>query len=704
MKGIDAISWPLERLPEAVARMCRRVGYLQRMPQLPSLSAVASEMDEVERRVQAVCDCIGVEAEPIACPYPEVDQVVRRVGPALLMLPGTPVRFVVALGGGRRIRILDPELKVRRIRAEALRDALSAGAEAAFRPSLDALLDPVGISESRRTVARRALLRDYLARVELECGWLIRPAPHAPLARWFTESGTWRYLVIILALHPLRYGLFLGAWWLIGRGALTGQLDASWMVAWALMLLTMVPASAALRWAEGRIAVSAGSVIKRRLLHGALRLEPDEVRHKGSGQLLGSVLESEALESMALSGGLSLIRALVELAGAAWVLTQGAGGWPHTALFAGWCVAVTLAQYRLYLRRSAWTDTRLQMTEDLVEQMNGHRTRVAQQPRERWHEVEDESLTRYLEESLDLDRVQIFLANPVVKSWTLAGMAGLAPAFVAGAETAPIAIAVGGVLLGQTSLKVWSASLGSLAGAAIAAGRIRALLEAARRSAPVGDPAWVGSEPDRPRAERYVADARDLRFRYRDTGPDVLRGVSLRIHPGDRLLLEGPSGGGKSTLAALLVGLREPRGGLLLLDGVDRATLGAVGWRRRVVAAPQFHENHVLTGSLAFNLLMGRNWPASAADRRLAEEVCREVGLGELLDRMPSGLNQLVGDTGWTLSHGERSRLFIARALLQDADLVVLDESFASLDPENLAVAMSAVIQRSRALVVIAHP
>ena len=95
MKGIDAISWPLDRLPEAVARMSRRVGYLQRMPELPALSAVASEMDEVERRVQAVCDCIGVEAEAIGSPYPDVDKVVRRIGPALLMLPGQPVRFVV---------------------------------------------------------------------------------------------------------------------------------------------------------------------------------------------------------------------------------------------------------------------------------------------------------------------------------------------------------------------------------------------------------------------------------------------------------------------------------------------------------------------------------------------------------------------------------------------------------------------------------
>jgi ATP-binding cassette subfamily B protein len=122
------------------------------------------------------------------------------------------------------------------------------------------------------------------------------------------------------------------------------------------------------------------------------------------------------------------------------------------------------------------------------------------------------------------------------------------------------------------------------------------------------------------------------------------------------------------------------------------------------VAAPQFHENHVLTETLAFNLLMGRAWPASGPDLEEAEAICRELGLGPLLDRMPAGLLQMVGDTGWQLSHGERSRLFIARALLQHADLVILDESFGALDPHNLADALACARRHARALLVIAHP
>jgi ABC-type bacteriocin/lantibiotic exporter with double-glycine peptidase domain len=170
------------------------------------------------------------------------------------------------------------------------------------------------------------------------------------------------------------------------------------------------------------------------------------------------------------------------------------------------------------------------------------------------------------------------------------------------------------------------------------------------------------------------------------------------------VLLEGPSGGGKSTLSALLSGLRAPESGLLLLDGFDRGTLGAAGWRRRVAAAPQFHENHVLGASFAFNLLMGRRWPPTREDFVEAQAVCKELGLGPLLARMPSGFEQMVGETGWQLSHGEKSRLYMARALLQGGDIVVLDESFAALDPETLKRALECVIARAPAVVVVAHP
>jgi ATP-binding cassette subfamily B protein len=112
----------------------------------------------------------------------------------------------------------------------------------------------------------------------------------------------------------------------------------------------------------------------------------------------------------------------------------------------------------------------------------------------------------------------------------------------------------------------------------------------------------------------------------------------------------------------------------------------------------------VFSGTLAFNLLMSREWPPRPEDLELATSICHELGLGELLERMPAGIMQIVGETGWQLSHGERSRLFIARALIQQADLLVLDESFAALDPETLRRCYQCVSARVPSLLVIAHP
>jgi ATP-binding cassette subfamily B protein len=150
--------------------------------------------------------------------------------------------------------------------------------------------------------------------------------------------------------------------------------------------------------------------------------------------------------------------------------------------------------------------------------------------------------------------------------------------------------------------------------------------------------------------------------------------------------------------------MQMPRNGLLLARGLDMSCLGETGWRARVSAAPQFHENHVLTETFAFNLLMSRGWPPRPQDLEEARTVCEELGLGPLLERMPGGMYQMVGETGWQLSHGEQSRLFIARALLQHSDVVILDESLAALDPENLALTLRCLRARALSLVVVAHP
>jgi ATP-binding cassette subfamily B protein len=252
-------------------------------------------------------------------------------------------------------------------------------------------------------------------------------------------------------------------------------------------------------------------------------------------------------------------------------------------------------------------------------------------------------------------------------------------------------------------LRRLTAGIWHLAEAWVAWRQVAPLFRAGARREPPGAPAFAVAHPS-PGVDAPVLQAHDLTFRYSTRAEPVLKGVNLEIALGDRILLEGASGAGKSTLAALLVAMRAPDSGLLLSGGLDRPTLGAEGWRRRVASAPQFHENHVITGTFAFNLLMGRpDWPPRAEDVDMIEPLCRELGLDGLLERMPGGLRQMVGESGWQLSHGERSRLFLARALLQDASLVILDENFASLDPENLRRCLECARNRAPSLLVISH-
>jgi ATP-binding cassette subfamily B protein len=272
-----------------------------------------------------------------------------------------------------------------------------------------------------------------------------------------------------------------------------------------------------------------------------------------------------------------------------------------------------LIGWRYFCHRRDWTEARLDLTHDLVERMVGHRTRLAQEAPERWHDGEDQGLERYLERARVMDRAAAWLIALVPRGWLLLGLLGLAPAFVTRhASPAALAVGLGGMLLAYEAFRKLAAGLWHLAGAAIAWQQVAPLFHAAARPEINTPPSLAGAPggvTGVSGGRQPVLEAQDLVFRYRDRGDPVLRGCSLRVCTGDRLLLEGPSGGGKSTFAALLTGLRVPESGLLLLGGLDRQTLGSGGWRRRVAAAPQFHDNHVFSATFTFNLLMGRRWP-----------------------------------------------------------------------------------------------
>jgi len=500
------------------------------------------------------------------------------------------------------------------------------------------------------------------------------------------------------AAYALEYALTLGSWWLLASAALSGRIEGAWLAAWAL---TMIGAMACRSWktASGEsLAVIVGGLVKQRLMTGAARIDPDAIRRDGIGATLGRVIEAEALESLSLGGGLAALVAPLELIAAAVLLWLGAAGVTHVAVFLTFAAILTAAVVHNHRLRTAWVRARQTLTEDLVERMHGHRTRVAQEDPRRWHAAEDPLLAAYLERSTALDRSDVRLQTLIPRLWLLVGLAALVPAFVQAAAPSALASSIAAVILAHRALRGFGLGLADLGGAAVAWTNLRPLFAAAAEPARHG----AASVPARER-HAVVLDARELSFRYGGRGTPVLRRCSVAIRERDRILIEGGSGSGKSTFAALLAGLRSPDSGLLLAGGVDRQSLGDDRWRRRVAFAPQSHDNHIFAGSLAFNLLMGRSWPPTPEQLAQAQVVCEELGLDDLLSRMPAGLNQQVGEAGWQLSEGERGRVFLARALLSGADLLVLDESLSALDPETLERAHRALRERAPAVVMIAH-
>jgi len=305
-----------------------------------------------------------------------------------------------------------------------------------------------------------------------------------------------------------------------------------------------------------------------------------------------------------------------------------------------------------------------------------------------------------------VDRFTISLTSLIPRGWIVLALFSVAPILTfRHPSTASMAVAIGGILLAYQALIKLTTSLNNIAGAAIAWNYLKAFFEAATQSeAPKVLNLTSSDDSTAINDSRSLLYLRDLDFSHGNSLKKVLDGCNLKISLGDRLLLQGPSGGGKSTLVSLLTALRKPASGFLLLKGLDERTWGANRWRKQVVAAPQFHENRILSGTFAFNLLMGRDWPPNQNDLDEAEALCHELGLGRLLDQMPAGMMQMVGESGWQLSHGEKSRVYIARALLQNAPLNILDESFAALDPETLKDVLKCVEQRAKSLLVIAHP
>ncbi|MCY3839948.1 MAG: lipid A export permease/ATP-binding protein MsbA [Gammaproteobacteria bacterium] len=191
----------------------------------------------------------------------------------------------------------------------------------------------------------------------------------------------------------------------------------------------------------------------------------------------------------------------------------------------------------------------------------------------------------------------------------------------------------------------------------------------------------------------------DVSFGYAG-GKPVVKNVSFTVQPGQTVALVGRSGSGKSTLASLIARFYEPSTGAILLDGEPLARYRLTCLRRQIALVPQHVTlfNDTLVNNIAYGGLVD-------ADRESIDAAVRRAHADVFAERMPDGLDTVVGDDGVLLSGGERQRIAIARALLKDAPILILDEATSSLDAhaERHIQAALEEVMRDRTTIVIAH-
>jgi len=209
---------------------------------------------------------------------------------------------------------------------------------------------------------------------------------------------------------------------------------------------------------------------------------------------------------------------------------------------------------------------------------------------------------------------------------------------------------------------------------------------------------------DKPRAKSHVfktthIELRDASYRYGDSDTDVLSDINLDITPGQKVGLVGPSGAGKTTITHLLLRFADVTGGGIYIDGHDIRDITQDSLRSQIAYVPQ--EPMLFHRSLRENIAYGK---IGATDAEI-QKAAKLANASEFINKLPEGLDTIVGERGVKLSGGQRQRIAIARAILKDAPILVLDEATSALDSESEKLIQDALQQlmKGRTSIVIAH-
>ena len=513
----------------------------------------------------------------------------------------------------------------------------------------------------------------------------------------------WVALAVLLSFLTVAAGIALMATsaYLISKAAVATEVAALTLAITSVRVFAISRAS--FRYLERLVAHRATFRILEHLrawFYAAIEpLAPARLSQYRSGDILArSVADVETLENFYVRVVVPPVAAALGVAFACLIL--GAFGWSLALvlllflLLTG--IALPLTMWRLGKETAGEiVAVRSELNAVLVDEVQGAADLLVFDPDER-HRAKVLRLTGGLNRLQE--RMAVLRGASNALSVVLAGLAalavlGLAIPLATGGGVAPVYLA----LLPLTAMASFEAvqplspALQQLEANQKAGRRIFELIDAPPEVIDPIDPAEIPGD--------LGIEVRDLSFRYEDGNPLALDGVSFEVPAGQRIGIIGPSGSGKSTIVNLLLRFWEHRSGTIRLGGRDLRAYRADDVRDLMSVVPQ--DVHLFNASVRDNLLLAN---PDATDYEIVAS-CRMALLHDFIEGLPEGYDTLIGENGLLLSGGERQRLAIARAVLKNAPIVILDEPTANLDAEterNLLQSLEPFLE-GRTVLIISH-
>lgn len=579
-----------------------------------------------------------------------------RQGPCLVWVPAT--REFFGLRHRREIAAFFAELA-----------ALPNEADPSVEPGVELLLTGTSLAARQRA---RAALADPQEAAAIPRQAVVTLVDPAAVARAL-PPGIWPRLLGALALDSVALLAWVGLGWILGAMALGGQADSALLLGWALLLFGRLVALAAGSWLRA-VAFQGWAEGWRRLLWDQLA----DTRHAPTdpGALTGGLAEIENVEEASHAGILGLALGLLEWGVAALVLAQTgpAVAWLFLLVLGIGSVGLGVYSWQLFAATRQWSESRMVLTQGWLARLARHARRWVFGDRPGEIAEEDRELVDYAHASRRIDRVALAAAFWPPRWVLVAGVLALVPLVVFG-EGRPmaveLAVALGGILLSSSALVRLGDALAALAAARAARLRLRDLLD---RSAPP------------PKAEQLplCRPAGELRVDLPAPAPPLSLAQQLALARGAKRRIAVDQAWPPAFYAG--VAGRESRSGRAEIDGLPARLVGPAAWDAAVEVLT-VDTPGVVAGNLAFNLLVGRQWPPSPADLELAAAWLEEWGLEHLLTPA-KGWGLVLGSGGRAVSAGEAARISLLRALLREPDFLVLEDPLVSLDlPLRAAVA-----------------